>query len=170
MGHGGATVRARRLVAGAAAAASLVGVGVVALPAGAGAAPAATVTATSGGDGGSTTSTVAGRGERGDRGDRGDRNGRVAKLRRSIMSTSAEAIGIPVEELRAELRAGRSIAEVAGAKGVEVAEVVDALVATASGKIDAAVESGRLTEQRAQQVEERLRSRFEKVVQRTRRG
>lgn len=52
------------------------------------------------------------------------------------LATAAEVLGITAEELRAELRAGRSIAEVAEEKGVDKQKVIDALVASATARID----------------------------------
>jgi hypothetical protein len=51
------------------------------------------------------------------------------------MAALADAIGIPVEDLRAALREGQSVAEVAEANGVEPQAVVDALAARATDRI-----------------------------------
>jgi hypothetical protein len=67
------------------------------------------------------------------------------------LDEAAEAIGITSEELRAALRDGSTIAEVAEANDVEVQGVVDALVAAAESRLDQAVEDGRLSEAEAEE-------------------
>ena len=62
---------------------------------------------------------------------------------------AAEAIGIDVEELVDALRDDQTIAQVAEANGVEPQAVIDAMVAAAQERINAAVEAGRLDEAEA---------------------
>lgn len=52
------------------------------------------------------------------------------------LQTVAEVIGVPVDELRAALADGQSIADVAEANGVDPQAVVDALVAEATARLD----------------------------------
>jgi uncharacterized protein (DUF433 family) len=54
------------------------------------------------------------------------------------LSAAAEALGMTEEELRTELAAGKSIADVAADKGVDKQKVIDAMVAEASAALDAA--------------------------------
>jgi hypothetical protein len=56
------------------------------------------------------------------------------------LATAAEALGMTADELKAELEAGKSIAQVAEDKGVDVQTVVDALVAEGTEKLEAAIE------------------------------
>lgn len=84
-------------------------------------------------------------------------------LRRAV-KTSAEVIGISPKELAAELKAGRSIAEVAEAKGVEVSKVTDALVAKGTARIDQAVADGKITAERAAKAKARLPKVADRVV------
>jgi hypothetical protein len=58
------------------------------------------------------------------------------------LETAANALGMTVDELRTELEGGKTIAQVAGEKGVEVQTVIDALVADAKTKITDAVNHG----------------------------
>jgi hypothetical protein len=51
------------------------------------------------------------------------------------LQTAAEALGMTVDELAAELEAGKSIATVAEERGVDVQTVIDALVAEATERI-----------------------------------
>ncbi len=55
------------------------------------------------------------------------------------LAAAAEAIGISEDELRAALRDGRSIAQVAEANDVDVPTVVDALVADAPERLEEAI-------------------------------
>ena len=81
----------------------------------------------------------------------------------TMFDAAAEALGLTPEELFAELRAGKSPAEIAEAKGVDVQTVYDAMNA-ARGEamkqaLQQAVEDGRLTQEQADQMIERLENR-----------
>ena len=69
------------------------------------------------------------------------------------LDTAAKALGITTEELRTALRDGKTVADVAAEKGVEVQVVIDALVADAQARIATAVSEGRITQA---QADERL--------------
>ena len=62
------------------------------------------------------------------------------------LDTVAEVLGLEVDELRAQLSEGATIADVAGA---DLDAVIDALVAEKTERIADAVESGRLTQDEA---------------------
>ena len=81
----------------------------------------------------------------------------------TMFDTAAEALGLTPEELFAELRAGKSLDEIAEAKGVDVQTVYDAMNA-ARGEamqqaLQQAVEDGRITQEQADQMIERLENR-----------
>ena len=80
------------------------------------------------------------------------------------LDAAAEAIGIESEELRAALRDGSTVAEVAEANDVDVQTVIDALVADAETALDQAVADGRLTEERAAEIKAALPERIEAMV------
>lgn len=86
------------------------------------------------------------------------------QLLRGAVKTSAEVIGITPKELAAELKAGRSIAEVAEAKGVETSKVTDALVAKGTARIDQAVANGKITAERAAKAKARLPKLADRIV------
>lgn len=65
------------------------------------------------------------------------------------LSVIASAIGIDEATLRAELRSGKTIAQVAQAHGVDVQKVVDALVAELRTHLAADVAAGRITQAQA---------------------
>ena len=52
------------------------------------------------------------------------------------LATAAGVLGMSADELRTELQSGKSIAEVATAKGVDKQKVIDALVAAATARMD----------------------------------
>jgi hypothetical protein len=65
------------------------------------------------------------------------------------LSTVAESLGIDEDELRSALEDGRTIAEVAEEEGVEVADVVDDIVAAQRERLDEAVADEHLTQEDA---------------------
>lgn len=79
------------------------------------------------------------------------------------LEAAAEAIGVEPSELLEALRGGSTIAEVAGEHGVEVQSVIDAMVAEATEKLDAAVAEGRITQE---QADERLADLTDRVTER----
>jgi len=66
-----------------------------------------------------------------------------------MMDTIAQALGLTVAELRTELRAGKSVADVAKAKGVALDAVSDAVIDAQTKLLNAAVAAGRLTQAQA---------------------
>lgn len=81
-------------------------------------------------------------------------------------SVAATTIGVDVSALKSELKAGKSIADVASDHDVTAQAVVDALVGAATAKIDAAVEAGKIDATRATALKERLPNMFTKLVNR----
>jgi hypothetical protein len=79
----------------------------------------------------------------------------------SPIDAAADAIGIGVSELLAEIRDGRTIAEVAEEHGVEPSAVVQAIVDERRAWLDEAVADGRLTRE---QADERLEAIEEAVT------
>ena len=73
------------------------------------------------------------------------------------LDTAASYLGLDEDELRDRLADGKSLADVAKAEGTSVDGLVDALVADAEQRIDAAVDDGRLTNEQASDVKEDLR-------------
>jgi hypothetical protein len=96
------------------------------------AAPAGTVAAAAGTGPAASTAPAAGTTAAG--GVRFLRRARVARL---VLRTSAAYLGLTPAKLRAQLRAGRSLAAVAAARGKSVSGLEDAIVAAAVNRIDA---------------------------------
>jgi hypothetical protein len=89
-------------------------------------------------------------------GGKGAGRGIGREARREGASVAAATIGITTTELRTELRSGKTIAEVATAHGVSPQKVIDAMVADAEARLDAAVTAGRITAAQAATMKTRI--------------
>ncbi|HVL93512.1 MAG TPA: hypothetical protein VM264_09225 [Acidimicrobiales bacterium] len=98
---------------------------------------------------------------------RGPGHGHRAAHVAAHLDVAAEAIGVTPVELRTALRDGRSIAQVAQSKDVDVQKVVDALVADARSRLAAKVTAGELTQAEADEKAARLTERVTALVNRT---
>jgi len=72
------------------------------------------------------------------------------------LDTAAKAIGVTTDALLAELKDGKTIADVAKAKNVDVQKVIDAMVAGMTTEIDEQVKAGRLTAEQAARIKANL--------------
>ena len=77
---------------------------------------------------------------------------------------AAQYLGVTEAELRTELEAGKSLADVAKAKGKSVDGLVQALTAGAKEKLDAAVEAGDLTRAEADEMLADMKEHLTEVV------
>jgi len=106
-----------------------------------------------------TSHMIENRPERGDRPGRGGRHGQ-GRFGGEVVT---ELLGIDAETLRAELRGGATLVEVAAANGVTEEALVDALVADAMERIDQAVADGKIdaatAAERSADIEERITAR-----------
>lgn len=73
-----------------------------------------------------------------------------------ILETVAEVLGLTPEELSSELQSGKTLGEVAEAEGADTQTIVDAVRAQVTEMLKEAVESGRLTQEQADRILERL--------------
>ena len=80
------------------------------------------------------------------------------------LETAAEVIGLDFEALADALRDGQTIAEVAEANGSSAAAVINALVAEMNTNLDQAVEDGKLTTERAEEIRADAPDRIEAMV------
>jgi uncharacterized protein YidB (DUF937 family) len=80
------------------------------------------------------------------------------------LDQAASYLGITEEQLRTELEGGKTLAQVAQAHGKSVSGLVDALVADAKDKLDAAVAAGRLTQAQANEMLNGLHDRITSLV------
>lgn len=83
------------------------------------------------------------------------------------LAAAATALGVTEAELRTQLQAGKSLADVAQAEGVELDTLVSALVTAAEQRLAQAVTDGRLTQAQADERKAELQERITEQVQRT---
>ncbi len=95
--------------------------------------------------------------ERPERGPRGDRGGRFGG------GEVLEELGLTIEDIQAGREAGQTLAETAEANGVSEEELVAALVAQATERAEAAVETGRFD---ADEAAEKLDGLEERITER----
>ena len=91
--------------------------------------------------------------------------GHRRERRQDLVATAASALGIPADDLRTELRSGKTVAQVAEAHGVDVGKVTGALVAEADKLIDQAVTDGTIDQARAGTLKERAATRIQRFVE-----
>ncbi|MHB1138918.1 MAG: hypothetical protein ACYC2O_08165 [Microthrixaceae bacterium] len=77
---------------------------------------------------------------------------------------AAEALGLEPDALKEALEGDGTIAQVAEAQGVDLQTVIDALVAAATERIDAALAEGRIDEARATELKDGLTDRISERV------
>ena len=78
-----------------------------------------------------------------------------------MLDILAEVLDMTPEEIRVELEAGKTIAEIAAEQGVELAELVGALIAPREEALAQAVDNGRLTQEQADWLLEHMREGLE---------
>ena len=91
-----------------------------------------------------------GSGRRGmDKGFMGPQPGIMGRGGHSPFEVAADTLDLSVPDLMAELRDGKSIADLAAKKGVNLQDIVDAHLAQVEETLDQAVADGKLTQERA---------------------
>ncbi|MFC2023231.1 hypothetical protein ACFLT5_00670 [Chloroflexota bacterium] len=84
-----------------------------------------------------------------DKGSMGPQMGFRGRGGDSPIAAAADALGLSVQDLMAELRDGQSIADLAATKGVEVQDIADAYLGQLRETLAQAVADGKLTQERA---------------------
>ena len=97
-----------------------------------------------------------GRGMMGGRGGIG--HGMMGGSQTSLIAVAADKLDMTVEELQAELEAGKTIADLAEEKDVDTQEIVDAFLAPKQEWLAQAVDDGRLTQEQADQMLDNMRT------------
>lgn len=88
------------------------------------------------------------------------RRGSPGMHRAGHLDAAASYLGVTAAELRTQLLAGTTLADLAKAKGKSVDGLVSALVADAKKRLDAAVETGRITRTQADQMLQNAKQRL----------
>jgi hypothetical protein len=93
-------------------------------------------------------------GDRGPRGGMGMMGGRFGggEFRTATLEAAAKALGTTATDLEAQLRAGKTLTELAAAKNIPVKTVQDAMLAALKTQLDAEVKAGRLTQAQADEI------------------
>jgi hypothetical protein len=98
-------------------------------------------------------------------GQRGGR-GRVA-LRQGLIREAASYVGLTPAQVRSERQAGKSLAQIAQARGKTASGLEAALTAAVKTRLDAAVKSGKLSSAAEEKLLAALPKRLTKVINRT---
>jgi hypothetical protein len=80
---------------------------------------------------------------------------------------AAAYLGLSRDELRTELRSGKSLATIAGEQGKSVEGLKEVMVKDAAAKLDEAVASGRITAEQRSAMLERITQMIDRIVERT---
>ena len=96
---------------------------------------------------------------------RAERKANRTERRQDLIATAATALGITPEDLLAELKAGKTITEIAEANDVDPKDVTDALVAEADQLVDQAVSDGKIDAARADSLKEKAAKRVARFVE-----
>ena len=83
---------------------------------------------------------------------------------RPDLDNLAAVLGLQRSELQTQLQSGKTLAEIATAQSVDVAKVIDAIVADAKTKLDAEVTSGDLNQTEADSRLAEIRTRVTDIV------
>lgn len=92
----------------------------------------------------------------------------LAKVRRGFVNSAAGAIGIEPSALRDELKSGKSIADVAGEHNVSVDAVKAQITSDASAKLEQLVADGKIKQDRADAVLQKLTDNLDTLLNKTR--
>jgi len=93
----------------------------------------------------------------------GGPHGRGPGMREGL-DAAASALGMTADELRTELQSGKSVAQVAQDRGVNLDDVKNAIVTEATGRIDQAVSAGKLTQEQADKAKAALGQRIDDLL------
>ena len=96
--------------------------------------------------------------------ERGEGHGGRGGMGRFVDGVAAQVLGLTTDELREQLRSGKTLAEVATDQGVDRQTLVDALVASATERLAQAVTDGKITQEQADERAADLPEMIEKLV------
>ena len=91
--------------------------------------------------------------------------GKVMKAIVNVFQSAADIVGVPVEELRERIAGGESLVEIAQSEGISEADLKADLVEKLTADVNAAVASGTMTQERADQVLENIDELVERAIE-----
>ncbi|WP_239616002.1 hypothetical protein [Cohnella mopanensis] len=80
------------------------------------------------------------------------------------LTAVAKVLGLSADEVKAQLKAGKSLADLAADKGVDAQKLIDAQAATITASINEALQAGKLTQEQADKQLVNVADRAEKIV------
>jgi ribosomal protein S20 len=84
-----------------------------------------------------------------------------------VVDPAADVLGMERQELVGELREGKSLAEIAEEQDVSVEVLKSGILDGVAAKLEKAVSNGRLGEERAERILQRLTERIDDIIKRT---
>jgi hypothetical protein len=100
----------------------------------------------------------------GQRGQQGPGQGQRGPGMPAAGQAVADLLGLTPQELRTELQAGKSLAQVAEAKGVSRDALKAKILETQKARLDAAVAAGRMTAEQAEQASARMSANVDRML------
>jgi len=79
----------------------------------------------------------------------------------SLIAVAADKLGMTVDELQTQLKDGKTIADLASEKGVDLQSIVDAFMTSRQEALSQAVTDGKITQEQADQMLENMRDMVE---------
>jgi len=79
----------------------------------------------------------------------------------SLLAVAADKLGMTVDELQTQLRDGKTVADLAKEKGVDLQTILDAFLAPRQEALSQAVADGKITQEQADQMLENMRDMIE---------
>jgi lambda repressor-like predicted transcriptional regulator len=97
---------------------------------------------------------------------RGPRAGgqRGADVRQRLLQPIADLLNMTPDQIVAERRAGKSLADVAAERGVDQATLLQAITVTAKARLDEQVAAGNLTQERADALYQRIQQAAPRMI------
>jgi polyhydroxyalkanoate synthesis regulator phasin len=92
----------------------------------------------------------------------GERRGKIGRLALNIFGEAAEILGLSGAEVRAGLKEGKSLADLASEQGVSNLE--EQLANAIEAKLKQAVDKGNLTQEQADRISEGLTNRLDQII------
>lgn len=90
-----------------------------------------------------------------------------APLARALVKETLAQTGLTREQLKAELQAGKSLAQVAAANGSSEQAVVDVVIAKVTARLDKAVANGKITPEQKAEILARATERAAEIMNKT---
>ncbi len=85
----------------------------------------------------------------------------------SALDSVAKLLGVSTSDVAAERQAGESLVQIAAAKGVDEARLIDAILASRKATLDAQVKAGTITQGQADLMLSRMQTQVKTAVERT---